>query len=383
MQVPKSEELEMLRRSVAEFVDREVRPNTRQWEQDGEVPRDLFNKLADLGYLGVRLSPEYGGGGQNFWYTTVLLQEMMRCGSIGVPVAVMAHAEFATMLIQKGGSDALKEQYVRAACEGRMIGALGVSEPDAGTDVAALRTTAVRDGDEYIVNGSKLYITNGTIADYITTAVRTGGPGHRGISVIVIPADSPGLVRNRLQKIGTHASDTAELFFDNCRVPAANLIGEENDGFRLVMSGFEGERLVLSVIACSQARLMFEEARQWGHDRKVFGQSVLGFQVWQHRLADVLTKLVAAESLTYRAIDSYVNGEGDNSLISMAKLFSTEMALDTARECAQIQGGLSHMEDCLIARLYRDSLALTIGAGTSETMRGIISRTNDLVPQAS
>lgn len=383
MQVPKSEELEMLRRSVAELVDREIRPNVRQWEQDGEVPRELFDKLADLGYLGVRLSPEYGGGGQNFWYTTVMLQEMMRCGSIGVPVAIMAHAEFATMLIQKGGSDVLKEKYVRAACAGSMLGALGVSEPDAGSDVAALRTTAVRDGDDYIINGSKLYITNGTIADYITTAVRTGGPGHRGISVIVIPGDSPGLVRKRLQKIGTHASDTAELFFDNCRVPAANLIGEENDGFRLVMSGFEGERLVLSVIACCQARLMFEEARRWGHDRKAFGQSILNFQVWQHRLADVLTNIEAAETLTYRAIGCYVNGEEANSLISMSKLFSTEMALDTARECAQIQGGLSHMEDCLIGRLYRDSLALTIGAGTSETMRGIISRTNDLVPRGT
>jgi len=383
MELPSTEELEILRRSVAEFVDREIRPNTRQWERDGEVPRELFVKLAELGYLGVRLAPEYGGGGQDFRFTTVLLQELMRCGSIGVPVAIMAHAEFATMLIQRGGSEALKQHYVRAACEGRMIGALGVSEPDAGSDVAALRTTAVRDGDDYIINGSKLYITNGTIADYITTAVRTGEAGHRGISVIVVPADSEGLVRKRLQKIGTHASDTGELFFDNCRVPAANLVGQENDGFRLVMSGFEGERLVLSVIACSQARLMFEEARQWGHDRRAFGQSLMGFQVWQHRLADVLTRLEAAETLTYRAIDCYVNGEEANSLISMAKLFSTEMALDTARECAQIQGGLSHMEDCLIGRLYRDSLALTIGAGTSETMRGIIARTNDLVPRSA
>jgi len=380
MEVPQLEELEMMRRSAADFVDREIRPNVRQWEQDGEVPRVLFAKLAALGYLGVRLSPEYGGAGQNFWYTTVLLQELMRCGSIGVPVAVMAHAEFATMLIQRGGSNLLKDKYVRSACEGRMIGALGVSEPNAGSDVASLSTTAVRDGDEYVINGSKLYITNGTIADYITTAVRTGGPGHRGVSVIVIPGDSPGLVRRRLQKIGTHASDTAELFFDNCRVSVENLVGEENEGFHLVMSGFEGERLVLSVIACSQARLMFDEARKWGHDRQAFGQSLLGFQVWQHRLADVLTNIVAAETLTHRAIDSYVKGEESNSLISMAKLFSTEMALDTARECAQIQGGLSHMEDCLIGRLYRDSLALTIGAGTSETMRGIISRTNALVP---
>lgn len=381
MQVPKLEELEMLRQSVAELVDREIKPNVQQWEQNGEVPKQLFEKLGNLGFLGVRLAPEYGGGGQNFWYTTVLLQELMQCGSIGVPVAIMAHAEFATMLIQKGGSETLKQKYVRAACEGRMLGALGVSEPDAGSDVAALRTTAVRNGDDYIINGSKLYITNGTVADYITTAVRTGGPGHKGISVIVIPSDSPGLVRKRLKKIGTHASDTAELFFENCRVPADNLVGEENNGFRLIMSGFEGERLVLSVIACCQARLMFETARQWGHDRKAFDQSILSFQVWQHRLADVLTNIEAAETLTYRAIECYVNGEEANSLISMAKLFSTEMALDTARECAQIQGGLSHMEECLIGRLYRDSLALTIGAGTSETMRGIIARTNGLMPQ--
>ena len=181
MQLPPSEELEMLRRSVAEFVDREIRPNVRQWEQDGEVPRDLFCKLAELGYLGVRLSPEYGGGGQDFLVYRVLLQELMQLRFYRCPGGrVMAHAEFATMLIQKGGSAELKEKYVRAACEGRMLGALGVSEPDAGSDVAALRTTAVRDGDDYIINGSKLYITNGTIADYITTAVRTGWPGAPG-----------------------------------------------------------------------------------------------------------------------------------------------------------------------------------------------------------
>lgn len=379
MQPRLAEEHEILRSSVAELVEREVKPNVLQWERDGEVPRTLFSRLAELGYLGVRLSTEYGGGGQDFWFTTVLLQELMKCGSIGVAVAVMTHAEFATKVIDRGGSAELKEKYVRPAAEGRLIGALGVSEPDAGSDVAALKTRAVRDGDDYVINGSKLYISNGTIADYITTAVRTGEAGHRGISLIVVPAETKGLTRQRLQKIGTHASDTAQLFFEDVRVPASNLVGEENKGFRLIMGGFEGERLVLAVMACSQARLLFEEARKWGHDRKAFGQPLLGFQVWQHRLADVLTKLEAAEALTYRAIDMYVNGEPANSVISMAKLFATEMALDTARECAQIQGGLSHMEECLIGRLYRDSLALTIGAGTSETMRGIISRDNDLV----
>ena len=382
MEFPLSEEREMLRRSVAELVEREVKPNVLQWERDGEVPRTLFEKLAGLGYLGIRLSAEHGGGGQDFWFTAVLLQELMRSGSVGVAVAIMAHAEFATKVIDRGGSDALKSKYVRAAAEGRLIGALGVSEPDAGSDVAALKTRAERDGDYYVINGSKLYISNGTIADYITTAVRTGDEGHRGISLIVVPADSEGLTRRRLQKIGTHASDTAELFFDDVRVPASNLVGEENRGFPLIMAGFEGERLVLSVMACAQARLLFEEARKWGRDRRAFGQPLLGFQVWQHRLADVLTNLEAAEALTCQAIDKYVKGEDANSLISMAKLFSTEMVLDTARECAQIQGGLSHMEECLIGRLYRDSLAMTIGAGTSETMRNIIARSEGLVAEA-
>lgn len=379
MRLPASEELELFRGSVAGFVEREIRPHALQWERDGEVPRALFAKLGALGALGVRIPQACGGGGQDFWFTVALLQELMRCGSIGVPVSIMAHAEFATLLIARFGSDALKEKYVRGACAGRLIGALGVSEPDAGSDVAALRTRAVRDGGDYVINGSKLYITNGSIADYITTAVRTGGPGPHGISVIVVPGDSPGLTRRRLRKIGTHASDTAELYFENCRVPAENRVGEENEGFRLVMSGFEGERLVLSVIACCQARLMFEEARRWGHERKAFGHKLLGFQVWQHRLADVLTQIEAAEALTGRAIASHLAGEDANALISMAKLFATEMALDVARECAQFQGGLSHMEECLMGRLYRDCLALTIGAGTSEMMRGIIARSHNLV----
>jgi alkylation response protein AidB-like acyl-CoA dehydrogenase len=379
MEFKHTEEHEVMSRTLRDFVDREIKPNTLKWEREGEIPREIFTKLAELGFLGVRLPTEYGGGGLDFWYTVVLLQELMRCGSIGVGVAVMTHAEFATKVIERGGSHELKSKYVQAAAEARLIGALGVSEPGAGSDVANLQTRAVRDGDDYVINGSKVYITNGTIADYITTAVRTGGEGHKGISLIVVPADTPGLTRKRLKKIGTHASDTAELFFDDCRVPAENLVGNENEGFRLIMQGFEGERLVLAVMACSQARLLFEEARKWGQDRKAFGQSILGFQVWQHRMADVLTNLEAAETLTHRAIDMYVKGEPANSIISMAKLFATEMALDTARECAQIQGGLSHMEECLIGRLYRDSLALTIGAGTSETMRNIIARSNDLV----
>ncbi len=374
-----SDEHEMFRDTLRDFVDREVKPNALQWEEDGAVSRALFEQLGELGFLGVRLPTEYGGGGLDFWYTTILIQELMRGGTIGVPVAVMAHAEFATMLISRGGGERVKEEFLHAATAGRKIGALGVSEPDAGSDVAAIRTRAVRDGDDYIVNGSKTFITNGTIADYITTAVRTGGPGYGGISLLVIPADTPGLSRKRLKKIGTHSSDTAELAFEDCRVPADYLLGGENAGFKLIMQGFEGERLVLSIIASMEMRLMFEAAREHGHQRKIFGQSLLDYQVWQHRLADVLTKTEAAETLAYRAIDLYVRGEPCDRVVSMAKLFACESALDVARECAQIFGGMSHMEECVMARLYRDSLALTIGAGSSEVMRELIARSAGLI----
>jgi len=375
------EELGLLRQAVRAFVEREVTPYVLGWEAAGEVPRELFRKLGSLGYLGLRLSPEHGGGGCDFRYTAVLLQELMRCGSIGVPVSILAHAEFATKVIDRAGSDELKARYVRPAAAGEWIGALGVTEPDAGSDVAALRTRAVRSGGDWVVNGAKTFITNGTIADFVTVAARTGGPGHQGLSLIVVPADAPGFVRGRrLKKLGTHASDTAELAFQDCRVPVSNLVGEEGGGFRLIMQGFEGERLVLALIACAQMRLMWEEARRYGHERKAFGQALLGFQSWRHRLADALVDLEAAEALTERALSLYVEGAPCNAAVSSAKLFAAEAALDLARTCAQIFGGMGYMEECLMARLYRDSLALTVGAGTSEMMREIIARTAGLAP---
>lgn len=368
-----SEEHEMFRRALRSFVAREVTPYIREWEQAGAVPRELFQGLAGIGALGIRLAEDYGGSGLDFWYTAVLVQELVGCGSVGVAVAAMAHAEFGTRIIEAGGSAQLKERYLRPAIAGELIGALGVTEPDAGSDVAAIRTRAVRDGGDYVLNGAKTYITNGTIADFITTAVRTGGPGHAGISLLIVPADSSGLTRSRLRKIGTHSSDTAELAFSDCRVPCSNLLGAENGGFKLIMQGFVGERLVLSLIACTQMRLMWEAAREFGHERKAFGRPVLGFQVWRHRLADVITRIEAAESLMHSAIDRYVRGEPCTAEAAMAKLFATESALHVARECAQIFGGMSHMEECVIARLYRDSLAFTIGAGTSEIMREVIA----------
>lgn len=381
---PFTSEHDMFRDSLRSFVAKEITPKVLDWEADGQIPRALFEQMGELGYVGVRLSEEYGGSGLDLWYTTILIQEMVRCGSIGVPVSIMAHAEFGTKLIDRAGSDYLKETYVRPAAAGKMIAALGVSEPNAGSDVAALQTHAERDGDYYVVNGSKTFITNGTVADFVTTAVRTGGPGHSGISLLIIPTDTKGFsVAKRLKKIGTHASDTGELVFEDCRVPVANLLGEENGGFRLIMMGFETERLVLSVMICAQMRLMYEEARRYGHEREAFGHSLLGFQVWRHRLADVVTTIRAAEALTYEAIDLYVKGEPSNTEASMAKLFAAESSRKVAAECTQIFGGNSYMEEFLIARLSRDALAFGIGAGSSEIMRELIARAEGLVPKGA
>ncbi len=374
-----TEDHAIFRHSVAAFVGQEITPYVTELEDDGQVPREIFKLLGGLGYLGVRLSEEYGGGGQNFLYTTVLLEELVRCGSVGVAVSIMAHAEFATKVIDRAGSDSLKARFVLPATSGDMIGALGVTEPGAGSDVAAIRTKAVRDGADYVINGAKSFITNGSIADFITLAVRTGGEGHGGVSLIVVPLDGPGITKNRLRKTMCHASDTAELFFDDVRVPIENLLGQEGEGFRLIMEGFEGERLVLAIIACSQMRMLYEAAKNQGIEREAFGQKLLGYQVWQHRLADVLTKITAAETLTYRALNMYVCGENANAEISMAKLFATELAHEIAHECTQIFGGMGLMEETAVARLARDCNGFTIGAGTSEMMRTIIAKSSGLM----
>jgi len=384
MTLDTTEEHKIFRQSVRSFVEKEIAAHVLEWEAEGAIPREIFEKAGALGYLGLRIGEDMGGSGLDFRYTGIFIQEMMRCGSIGVPVALLAHAEFATKVIDRAGSADLRERFVRPAAAGKMIGSLGVTEPGAGSDVAALRTKAVRDGDDYIINGSKLFITNGTISDFVTTAVRTGGEGYGGISLIVVPTDTPGFSRGRrLRKIGTHASDTGEIFYDDCRVPAANLVGEENGGFRLIMEGFVGERLVLSFLACAHTRLMWEEARRYGHERHAFGRPLLANQVWTHRLADVRTALEAAEALTERALDLHLRGEPCDGEVSMAKLFTCEIAVDAARTCAQIFGGMSHMEECLMGRLYRDSLALTIGAGSSEMMREIIARNEGLAVQGA
>jgi len=378
---PYDEEHSLFREALREFVEREVRPHVESWERERATPRELIRRLGELGFLGATLSPEHGGGGGDFWYTAILVEELVAGGSIGTAVSVLAHAEFAIKEIDGNGTEAQKREFLEPAIAGLKIGALAVSEPGAGSDVASLQTRAVREGDELVLNGSKTFISNAGLCDFATVAARTGGPGHEGISLILVPATAPGFVHGRrLEKIGTHASDTGELFFESCRVPAANLLGPENGGFRLVMHGFEGERLVLALMCCRHMRRMWEEARRYGLEREAFGLQILGFQTWRHRLADALTTIEAAQALAYRAVDLYVRGEPCDKEISMAKLFAAESAIVVGRECAQIFGGYGYMEEYPIARLFRDTLAFTVGAGTSEVMREIIARRAGLVP---
>ena len=378
-----NEDHDIFRKSVREFVEREITPHALSWEEEGRIPRELFKKAGDLGFLGIRLAPEYGGSGLDFRHTAVFIEEMMRCGSIGVPVSMLAHAEFATRVIDLAGTPEQKDEFVRPAAAGDRIGALGVTEPGAGSDVGAIRTTAVRDGDDYVINGAKTFITNGNIADFVTTAVRTGEPGHRGISVILVPTDTKGFSHGKaLKKLGAHASDTAEISFEDCRVPARNLLGTENRGFKLVMSGFEGERLTLAFIICSQMTMMWEEARRYGHERKAFGRPILDFQTWQHRLADTLATIEASKALTHNALGMYIRGERCNKEISIAKLFAAEASVKVAHDCSQIFGGNGCMLEYSVARLRRDTMGFSVGAGTSEVMRDIIARESGLVPDA-
>lgn len=375
------QEHELFRQTLRRFVAGEVTPNVLEWERAGAIPRDLFRQLGTLGFLGVGLSSEHGGGGRDFRYTATLVSELVRSGSVGVAVSLLAHAEFATKVIDRAGTPEQVRSFVRPAAAGERIGALAVTEPGGGSDVAGMATRAVRDGDDFVVNGSKTFITNAGICDWVTAAVRTGGPGAGGISLLLVPADAPGFVRRRrLAKLGAHASDTGEIAFEDCRVPAGHLLGPENGGFRLIMEGFAGERLVLSVICCTQMRLLWEEARRYGLERHAFGRPLLGFQVWRHRLADALATIEAAEALTGRAIDLYARGERCDREISTAKLFAAESVVGVAHDCVQIFGGYGFMEEVPAARLYRDSLGFGVGAGTSEIMREIIAREAGLVP---
>ncbi|ABW66436.1 acyl-CoA dehydrogenase family protein [Desulfosudis oleivorans] len=368
-----SAEHNMLRSALREFVKKEITPFVDEWERAGEFPRDLYRKMGDLGFLGIGFPEDFGGSGGDIFSTIVLNEEMMRCGAAGIVAGLGSHGIGLPPIAMKGTPDQV-DRFVRPVLAGEKIAALGITEPGGGSDVANLQTTAVRDGDDYIVNGSKTFITSGIRADQLTCAVRTGDKGAHGISFLVIEADTPGYATGRkLEKMGWLASDTGEIFFDNCRVPVANRIGEENSGFYTIMENFQMERLHLCVMANMTAQLALEESIKYAKQRQAFGKPLKGFQVTRHKLVDMATLVEASREFTYRVAAKMNAGQNQVKEISMAKNFACQVSDKVTYDAVQIFGGYGYMKEYMVERLYRDNRILSIGGGTTEIMKEIIA----------
>ena len=364
----------MVRDTVRSFVQREILPYVNDWEEAGEFPRELYKKAADAGILGIGAPEKWGGSGEDVFMKVAACEEMVRCTSGGVG-ASLGSLDIGLPPVWKWGSEALQEKVVPPVLAGDKIAALAVTEPGGGSDVANLRTRAVRDGDHYVVNGSKTFITSGVRADYYTVAVRTGDPGFGGISLLLVEKDTPGFtVGRKLKKMGWWASDTAELFFEDCRVPAENLIGAENGGFFCIMSNFQMERLILAVTANMTAQVALTGAMAYGREREAFGRPIAGFQVTRHKLAEMATQVAVSREFTYRVAARLANGEDCVLDVSMAKNQATQCADRVTWDAVQIFGGAGYMRGTVVERLFRDNRILSIGGGTYEIMNEVIAK---------
>ena len=370
-----TDEHRALREQVRRFAASAIAPNAHAWEEANEFPRELYQQSAEAGFLATGYPEEVGGDGGDLSHVLVAAEEMVLGGkSVGTCVGLGSHG-IALPPIVKFGTDAQKERYVRPTLTGEKISALGITEPGGGSDVAAVQTKAIRDGDHYIVNGAKTFITSGTRADFVTTAVRTGGEGHGGISMLIIDSDSPGFsVASKLKKTGWWASDTAELAFEDCRVPAENLIGQEGAGFLMIMTNFVTERLMLAGQCVAIAELAYRESVEYAKQRHAFGKSLSGFQVVRHKLADMTTQIAAARALTGECVTRFLRGEQTPSLAAMAKNTATDMCSNVCDQAVQIHGGYGYMREYVVERLYRDARLYPIGGGTREIMNEIISK---------
>ncbi len=378
-----TEQHEELRRSVRRFVDREINPFVDEWEDAGMFPaHELFKKLGDAGFLGVTKPPDYGGMGLDYSYGMVLAEELghVRCG--GVPMAIGVQTDMCTPALARWGSDALRREFLGPAIAGETVGCIGVSEIGAGSDVASIKTTAVRDGGDYVINGGKMWITNGVQADWICLLANTGdGPVHHNKSLIVVPMDSPGVtVARKLDKLGMRSSDTAQIFFEDVRVPTRHRIGEENKGFTYQMTQFQEERLWAAANMIGGLEDAVAETTDYARQRQAFGRSILDNQVVHFRLAELSTEIESLRALTYRACEQYVAGDNVTRLASMAKLKAGRLGREVADACLQYFGGQGYMAEARISRLYRDVRLASIGAGADEIMLTIICKQDGTLP---
>ena len=366
---------QLVRDSVRRFVEREILPDIDQWEEAESFPRELYLKAGAAGILGIGYPEALGGSHEGDVFAKIAAsEELMRCGSGGL-VAGLGSLDIGLPQILKWARPEVRDRVVPQVLAGEKISALAVTEPSGGSDVANLQTRAIRDGDFYRVSGSKTFITSGIRADFYTVAVRTGEPGFGGISLLLIEKGTPGFtVGRQLKKMGWWASDTAELFFDDCRVPVGHLIGAENRGFACIMGNFQSERLALALMANMTAQLALEESLKWARQREAFGKPIGKFQVLKHRLAEMATMLEVSREFTYRQAAKMAAGQSVIKEISMAKNFATDTADRITNDAVQILGGLGYMRESLVERLYRDNRILSIGGGTREVMNEIISK---------
>jgi acyl-CoA dehydrogenase len=374
-----SAEHEQFRRSLRDFVEREVTPFVDQWDEAGTFPRALYRRQAELGVQGLGAPEEYGGTPADVFYRIVVAEEIARCGGGGVAASLASHTIGLPPVI-RAGSEALKRRVIPRVLSGEAIIALAITEPGGGSDVAALKTTAVRDGDHYVVSGEKTFITSGLRADYITTAVRTDPAvkGAGGISLLLIDGDTPGLTRTGLKKMGWWASDTAHLHFDRCRVPAGHLIGPENAGFRIVMNNFNSERLFMSAQACAFAEVCLQEALEWARQRKTFGEPLSQRQVIRHKLVDMAARIDAARCLLYDLAYRVEHEAADPAQLvartCMLKVLSTQAMQFCADQAVQILGGMGYMRGTKSERIYREVKVMMIGGGAEEIMKDLAAR---------
>ncbi len=382
---PFKEEHQIFRQQVRAFAENELAPKVDQWEQEKIFPNSVFQRAGELGILGAHYPEDVGGGGGDFWMSVVKSEELTRCGAAGVTMGLLVQADMATPVINDLGSREVKDEFLAPALRGEKIAALGVTEPGAGSDVAGLRTTARAVGDEYVINGSKTYITNGTRADFVTLMVKTDpDAGHNGISIIVCPTDVKGFsVSKKLEKAGNWSSDTAELFYEDVRVPKRYLLGQEGMGFVYLMQNFQSERLVGCVSGLAGSKLALDRSVQFGRERSAFGKPLIKREYWQQKFVDLYTKYEAAKALTYNACAAYNEEKFVNQgaismettrLVSMSKAYVGDVTAEVMDQCLQFHGGMGYLEELWVSRAWRDARLFRIGGGATEVMRYTIAK---------
>jgi citronellyl-CoA dehydrogenase len=362
-------EHENFRKTVRKFVETELAPRAREFDELGRIDKQLFRRMGELGMLGICYDPRWGGGGLDWSYTTVMYEELVRADNAGVVMGITVQTDMATPSLHQFGTDELRRRYLTPAIKGEMVAAIAVTEPDAGSDVAAIKTRAVRDGDHWIINGSKMFITNTANADWLCLlAVTDPSAGYGGFSQIVVPTDSVGFSYRLLDKIGNWGSDTGLIFLEDVRVPVANTIGEIGRGFQQQMMQFQDERLVACVTSYASAQVLWEKTRKYCEERKLFGGRLIDMQVTKFKLVEMLTQITAARELAHHCVRKRIRAQDATLEISMAKLFCGRMGRYVSDECIQLHGGFGYMKESAAGRAFVDSRLISIGGGSDETM---------------